>query len=107
MGKVIESSGMRVIKVEDGNDALAKLTYRRPHLVLMDLHMPGIDGITTLQRMRSNPELRNVLVIMLTGDSSSNVVEMCKRLGVVDFIVKPSTPELILKKISAVLANHN
>lgn len=103
---IIEGGGLRVIAVGNGEAALARLHFRRPDLVLMDFQMPGLDGLQTLRRMKMNPDLKPVPVIMLTGTSERELVAQCIQAGAADFIVKPSDRVTILAKINALLAQR-
>lgn len=102
---IFEDAGMRAIAVEDGEAALSKLRFRRPDLILMDYQMPGLDGIATLRRLKADLNLKAVPVVMLTGDSERTVVERCIRSGAAGFVVKPSTPSIILAKVNSLLAS--
>ncbi len=100
---IIEGGGLRAIAVDNGEAALAKMLFRRPDLVLMDFQMPGLDGLQALRRMKMNPDLKPVPVIMLTGTSERELVAQCIQAGAADFIVKPSDRATILAKINALL----
>lgn len=103
---IIEGGGLRAVAIEDGEAALTKLHYRRPDLVLLDYQMPGLDGLQTLRRMKMDPDLKPVPVIMLTGTSERELVAQCIQAGAADFIVKPSDRATILGKINALLAQR-
>lgn len=100
---IIEGGGLRAIAVNNGEAALARLHFRRPDLVLMDFQMPGLDGLQALRRMKLDPDLKPVPVIMLTGTSERELVAQCIQAGAADFIVKPSDRATILAKINAQL----
>jgi DNA-binding response OmpR family regulator len=96
---MLDNAGFRVITAECGEAALTELHRRRPDIMLLDYRMPGIDGVETLRRMKADPDLRNLPVIMLTAISERDVVNKSIHLGAQDFIVKPSDRDTILAKI--------
>jgi twitching motility two-component system response regulator PilH len=96
---ILGDKGFHVTTAEDGETAMLKLRQRLANLILMDYQMPGIDGIETLRQIKSDAQLRDATVIMLTSTSHMDVVQHCIDAGAVDFIVKPSDPETILAKV--------
>ena len=78
--------------VEDGASALEYLRSsddKRPDLVLLDLNLPGIDGLDVLAEMKSDPELRRIPVVVLTTSSSEADVHRAYDLGVNSYVTKP------------------
>jgi CheY-like chemotaxis protein len=74
----------------DGDQALAMLgDEAMPHLVLLDLDLPGMPGIEVVRRMRGQPRLRAVPLVVLTKSRHEPELQECYRLGVATFIVKP------------------
>lgn len=100
---MLEDAGMHVQAVADGKAAIDNLRQARPQLILLDYNMPGIDGIETLKRIKSNPAVKSIPVIMLTGVSSRDVVGQSIGAGASGYIVKPGEREKILSKIDEVL----
>ena len=72
----------------------------RPELVLMDVQMPGMDGIETLRQLKQSPALTNIPVIMITGKSERSVVADCVKAGAVDFVVKPLDRDKLIAKVA-------
>ena len=72
-----------------GEEALEFIKNQKPNLVLLDINMPGIDGIETLRRLRETN--KDVKVIMVTGKKpdESGASDQCKQLGIIDYIHKP------------------
>lgn len=89
----LEDEGFTDIEVaREGGRALARLRQHEralPDLVLMDVKMPGLDGIETLRLMRQDERLRAVPVIMLTTSSSEEEIRVCASLGAIGFLTKP------------------
>lgn len=79
--------GFKVYTAENGNEALEIVKYKKPTAVLLDIHMPGVDGVVTLKRIK---ELnRSITVIMATGVDDENIIEEAIRLGAYDYVIKP------------------
>jgi len=72
-----------------GEEALELLKNQKPNLILLDIKMPGIDGIETLRRLRETN--KDIKVIMVTGKKpdEEDASEQCKQLGILDYIHKP------------------
>src|SRR5210317_697872 len=98
---VLEDEGYKVICASDGNEALKTIEEEMPDLILLDIWMPGIDGIETLKRMRSlHPGLQ---VIMISGHGSIETAVTATKLGAYDFIEKPLSLERTLVTIQNAL----
>lgn len=82
-----------------GQEALDRAVVFRPDLVLLDVMMPGMDGPTTLQKLREIPELREVPVIFLTAKVQPREIEGLKAMGAVDVIAKPFDPMGLVEQI--------
>lgn len=83
-----------VIDAFDGMDGLEKLEKNMPiELVLLDINMPKMDGITTLKRIRENGLYSQVRVIVVSSESEKNKILEALRAGASDYIVKPFSPE--------------
>ena len=94
---VLEDEGYKVLCASDGKEALKTMEEEMPDLILLDIWMPGIDGIETLKRMRSlHPALQ---VIMISGHGSIETAVTATKLGAYDFIEKPLSLERTLVTI--------
>ena len=89
--------------VKSGNAALQFLEENLPRLVLLDLHMPGIDGRTTMKIIKENTEWKKIPIIILTSDTSPQTEKECIELGAVGFITKPFVPMVMMSYISRIL----
>jgi chemotaxis family two-component system response regulator Rcp1 len=81
-----------IIVHRDGVDALAFLhdkTHKKPHLILLDLNMPRKDGRETLAELKSDPDLKNIPVVILTTSDSESDIEQAYNLHANSFITKP------------------
>ena len=69
---VLTFQGYRVVEAESAEDGLAAIARERPALVLMDIHLPGIDGIEALRRLRADPGTRNIPVLAVTASAMTH-----------------------------------
>jgi DNA-binding response OmpR family regulator len=94
----LETCGYAVITAYNGREGLKKALRRKPDVVLLDNDMPIMSGKEMLERLRENPEGRNISVIMVTMASLIRDIEHADKCGVDDYIIKPfNTHDLILK----------
>ena len=92
----------RVSECGDGHEALQSLRARPVHLVVSDLNMPVMDGLTLLRAVRSEPSLANTAFIMLTSSGDVELVKQAIALGVNNYLVKPFTLGTLKRKIESV-----
>ena len=97
--------GFDVVLAHDGQAALSCIRTQRPHLVFLDLHMPGLDGIDVLKETRAVDE--TIKVIVITAVEDEETIRKVKALGAVDYVIKPFSLEYledeVLTKVSASL----
>ena len=98
----LEHAGYTVIAANDGEGAIEALrSATKPDLVLLDLIMPKLDGISVLRQMKADDALRIVPVIILTNLSSGDKVAEAMQLGTFDFLVKANySLDDVLKKVN-------
>jgi len=102
---IFESEGYDVIVCDSGRTALKKLTQKeRPNIVLLDLMMPGIDGFDVLEKIKSNPDTKEIPVIILTAKVDAESESKAFELGAVDYIIKPIGIYEITEEIRAILS---
>ena len=103
---VLERHGYVVITAaHDGQEALAALGQHLPTLVITDINMPGMDGYELCQRIKDDPKLKELPVILLTSLSDPKDILRGLECGADNFIVKPYDEEFLLSRIQYVLAN--
>ena len=101
---ILEDEGFRVIFAENGEQGLAQVKEESPDLVLLDIWMPGIDGVEVLRRIRdAYPEQ---LVIMMSGHGTIETAVKATKFGAFDFIEKPLSLEKLLVAIANALKVH-
>lgn len=97
----------RVKVVSRGDDALNTIRLERPQLVLLDLMLPGLDGLTICNRVRSDQSLCDVRIIILTAKSEDRDIVRGLELGADDYVTKPFSREVLLARINAVLRRND
>jgi DNA-binding response OmpR family regulator len=101
LSRTLEVLGVETDSAEDGEQALAKLKEKEFGLILLDLHMPGVDGMEVLRQVRViRPDIR---VIIITAFGTVELAVEAMKLGAVDFIQKPCVPEEIRKMVTRVM----
>lgn len=97
------SAGFDVAAAEDGQSALNLAAAFKPDIVLLDLMMPGMDGLEVCRHLKADPSLSRIPVIMLTakGEEVDKIVGL--ELGADDYVVKPFSPRELILRIKAVL----
>ena len=96
---ILTAEQMRVSCLKSGEDAIRFLEDNRPDLILMDIHMPGMDGFDTLAAVRANEKIADIPVIFLTADDDSETETRGLKAGAMDFIKKPFVPEVLLLRV--------
>lgn len=100
----LEMQGFQVRMAADGAEALAQLKNGfKPDLVLTDIHMPGMDGLTLIREIRKLPGFRFVPILVLTTESQQAKREEARRLGATGWLVKPVSGVDLVNTIRKVL----
>ena len=101
LSRVLEGAGWRVTQSESGHRAVEDIARETPDVVLLDVTMPGPDGWTVLERLRSAG--RDERVVMLTSRSTHDDVIRSRQAGADDFIAKPVRPDVLLERLGTLL----
>jgi CheY-like chemotaxis protein len=101
---ILEPKGYEVLDASSGADGLKLAESKLPKLILLDMIMPGMDGIETLVRLKSNPKTAAIPVLMVTGNQMGKDVEKAFGYGATGYIVKPVDAERLLAKISSIIS---
>ncbi len=96
VGIALKSAGYEVLEGSDGRDALAKLTGQKVHLIISDVNMPNMDGITFVKSLKQMPAYKFTPVIMLTTESQEAKKQQGQAAGARAWVVKPFRPEQML-----------
>ncbi len=90
-----------------GDEGLEAARKMRPNLVLLDLMLPGLDGLTICRRIRETPALADTRIVMLTAKSEEHDIVQGLELGADDYVTKPFSREVLLARIRAVLRRQD
>ena len=101
---MLEPAGFRVTSAEHGLEALEKVQEEKPDIMLLDVMMPHMDGITVCKKIRSNPETADLPVIMLSGKTHLNAVEEGLEAGANRYLAKPTSRTDLIQNLHDVLA---
>lgn len=99
----LEDEGFELLFCASGNEALDKAEAFAPHLILLDVMMPGLDGPSTLKGLRELPNLEATPVAFLTAKVQPGEVDEFLSLGAIDVIAKPFDPMTLPDQIRALL----
>jgi DNA-binding response OmpR family regulator len=103
----LRNSGFKVLVAEDGEGALQRAGYAQPDIILLDVLMPGLDGLETCRRLKENEKTKDIPVIFMTA--LSDTVDKVKGFesGAVDYVTKPVEVEEVLARIQTHLTLRN
>lgn len=100
---ILERQGYLVCKVESGVECLSYLRIHRPDLILLDIEMPVMSGIRTLEIIRETLEWSDIPVMFLTAAADASTVIEAGSLGIVDYVKKPFLPDELVARVRKVL----
>lgn len=103
IGKALEHPAFEVRAVSNAPAVLSLLRSAKPLVILMDVNLPGMDGLSLTEWLKASPTLAQIPVIMLTGDSRRETIDRSKTAGAAGFIVKPFTRDGLLAKLARYL----
>jgi PleD family two-component response regulator len=107
LAQILNDENIELVFVINGAEALSALRRRIPDLILMDINLPGDDGVELTRRIKSVGRFSNIPVVMITGKGEKNLVIDSQKAGAVDFIVKPFRKETLATKIHKILSCQN
>lgn len=93
----------QILEAANGQEGLAVAAREKPNLILLDVTMPVMDGMTMLAQLRANPETASIPVIMLTAESAQDNVAKADRLGIAAYIAKPFKEPHLIETVCAVV----
>ncbi len=102
----LTAHGYRVITAENGASGWQLIQQENLDLIICDLMMPELDGIEILTRLRRNSDVSNIPFIVISGNKDEASQELLLTLGANYYLIKPFTPEKLLKVISQYLTNE-
>jgi two-component system chemotaxis response regulator CheY len=103
VGIALKGAGYDVLEGCDGQDALSKLTGQKVHLIISDVNMPNMDGISFVKAVKQLPNYKFTPVIMLTTESQESTKQQGQAAGAKAWVVKPFKPEQMLDAVSKLI----
>ena len=99
----LDQEGYKIYTASDGKEALKKAKKKMPHLIIMDVMMPNIDGIEACEQLRNDVSFNETIIMFLTarGEDYSHVAAL--EAGADDYLTKPIKPKIIVSKVKALL----
>jgi len=107
LGYNLEKEGFRIFTAGNGQEAIEMAEKENPHLIILDVMMPKMDGIETCEQIRKNPDLKDCLIAFLTarGEDYSQIAGF--DAGGDDYITKPIKPKLLVSRVKALLKRYS
>ena len=99
----LTKGGYEVTSCRDGNEALAAAFAAPPHLIVLDVMMPGLDGLGALRQLKENPATQNIPVIVLSAKGHALTRVEAERAGALLFFAKPFSPNQLLGEVKKIL----
>jgi two-component system, chemotaxis family, chemotaxis protein CheY len=99
VGIALKGAGYDVIEGSDGRDALSKLSGQKIHLIISDVNMPNMDGISFVKALKQLPSYKFTPVIMLTTESQDSKKQEGQAAGAKAWVVKPFKPDILLNAV--------
>jgi len=106
VGYNLRKEGYNVLTSDNGRDAIVKARESLPHLILLDVMMPEMDGIETCREIKRIPGLENTLVVFFTARSEDFTQILSLDAGGDDYITKPIKPAVLVSKVNSLLRRH-
>ncbi|MFA6543866.1 MAG: response regulator [Limisphaerales bacterium] len=103
VAKAFKQFDCDVFEAANGVEGLAVANREKPDIIILDITMPIMDGAETLAKLKSNPDLKNIPVVMLTAEAGRENVLRIAKLGVRDYLVKPFKEDLLVERVGRVI----
>lgn len=103
IAKALKPFNVELFFASNGVEGLAIANREKPNLIILDVTMPVMDGVEALSKLKADPLLKDIPVIMLTAEAGKENVIKIARIGIRDYIIKPFTEQLIVERISRVI----
>lgn len=101
---ILAREGHEMIVAVNGDEALTKVAEHKPDLILLDIMMPRVDGYEVVRRLRANPDLSSIPIIMLSAKAQDADVRKGVDVGVNEYITKPFSPPYLVEVVNKYLA---
>ena len=104
IGKAFRPYEVQLCEATNGEEGLAVATREKPDLIILDVTMPVMDGVTMLTKLKEDTVLKATPVIMLTAESGRDNVLQIAKIGVRDYLVKPFKEDQLIEKVGRVVS---
>jgi len=101
--KSFKTYNVEILEAANGVEGLAMASKSTPELILLDVTMPVMDGVEMLTKLKSDPALKSIPVIMLTAEAGREMVLKIAKLGIRDYIVKPFKEDILTEKVGRII----
>lgn len=101
---LLSNAGFEIIEAETGEEALVAASSQRPDLILMDIQLPVLDGYEVTRRIKANPLLQEIPIIVVTSYALSGDEGKAREAGCNEYVTKPYSPRELLTKIRNLLS---
>jgi two-component system, OmpR family, alkaline phosphatase synthesis response regulator PhoP len=99
----LAKDGYAVVCVGTGEDALTATRTKMPDIIILDLMLPGVDGLEVCRRLKADPKTAHIPIVMLTAKGGEADIVAGLELGAADYVTKPFSPRVLLARVKAVL----
>jgi two-component system cell cycle response regulator len=103
VARAFKTFACEILEASDGVEGLAIVSREKPDIILLDYTMPVMDGFEMLNKLKANPESKNIPVVMLTAEAGRDNVLKIARLGVRDYLVKPFKEDLVVERVGRII----
>ena len=103
----LSKEGFDVVRVTSGEKALEVARTGKPNLVLLDLMLPGLDGLDVCKRLKGDSQTADIPIVMLTAKGEETDIVLGLELGAEDYITKPFSPKVLVARVRAVLRRES
>lgn len=103
VARAFRTFACEILEAADGVEGLAVVNREKPDIILLDYTMPVMDGFEMLNKLKADPDTRNIPVVMLTAEAGRDNVLKIARLGVRDYLVKPFKEDLVVERVGRII----
>lgn len=100
MRLALEEHGYRVLEAADGEAAVEVAMQERPDIILMDIGLPGLDGLTAAERIRANPDMKETVIVAVTAHQETDYRAKALAAGCNAYVTKPIDPDWLSDLLS-------
>ncbi len=102
----LKKEGYSIFSCSNGRDAVEKALEVQPHLIILDVMMPLMDGIETCRQIKQNPQMQNAIIVFLTARSEDYSQISGFEAGADDYVAKPIQPRVLVSRVKALLRRY-